>query len=153
MTRIAMLSLSVVALLVATVPAPAQVRPDVRGRHPRLRAALYELNEARREVEKAPIDFGGRRAKALVAIDDARRSIGTLLNVRGTVVLDAKRDRDFYKRFNNYPRLRQALRDLRDARDELRNARDDFGNRRERALRDINTAIFYVSDMIQYVRT
>jgi hypothetical protein len=40
-------------------------------RHPHIRAALEELREAKRELEKADHDFGGHRKEAIKAIDEA----------------------------------------------------------------------------------
>jgi hypothetical protein len=47
---------------------PAQAAPE---RHPRIHAAIEELREARKELEKADHDFGGHRKEAIKAIDEA----------------------------------------------------------------------------------
>jgi hypothetical protein len=39
--------------------------------HPRIRAAIRELEAAKVELQKAPHDFGGHRADAVVAVDHA----------------------------------------------------------------------------------
>jgi hypothetical protein len=72
-------------------------REGVTYRH--MRAALSELREARKEMADARIDFGGHRKKALMAIDDAIRSLGGALDIRDKDDIRVEgRGRDFYKR-------------------------------------------------------
>ncbi len=40
-------------------------------RHPHVRAAIRELHEAKRDLQKADHDFGGHRVEAINAIDHA----------------------------------------------------------------------------------
>ncbi len=40
-------------------------------RHPHIRAAIRELEQAKRELQEAAHDFGGHRAEALKACDEA----------------------------------------------------------------------------------
>jgi len=74
----------VAALFLAVVPihrahaqaaAPARVqgaaRPGRREAHPRIHAAIKELEAAKKELQAAPHDFGGHRADAVVAVDKA----------------------------------------------------------------------------------
>lgn len=58
----------------ASVP---QDRDDrkVREQHPHIRAAIRELNEAKRELQSAAHDFGGHREDALKATDEAIRQL------------------------------------------------------------------------------
>jgi len=44
---------------------------DKAERHPRIRAALAELREARKELVEAKHDFGGHRKEAVEAVDNA----------------------------------------------------------------------------------
>ena len=135
----------------------AAVAPDVtaqeRVEHPRLRAALHELREARAELVAAKDNWPpGSKERALAAIDDATRSVRTILSVkeedfrtfRGVV-----RDNDYYKRYQDHPRLRAALQDLREAREELRAAKADFGNMKERALDDIDIAVGHIAALMR----
>jgi len=116
-------------------------RPDVD--YPRLRAALHELREARRELHESRDTWPpGHRERAFRALDDAIDSVKTILSVNDVDNFrGVDRTPDYYKRFNDYPRLRAALGDLRDARDELRTATADFRGMKERALDDIEVAI------------
>ena len=114
-----------------------------RADHPRLRAALHELREARTELKSATDNWPvGYRDRALRSINDAIESVRTILAVKS---LDdfrgVDRNADYYKRFKDHPRLRAALTDLRQAREELRAAKADFGGKKERALDDIDVAI------------
>jgi hypothetical protein len=72
---------AVFALLVVAAPprqlhaqaaAPARQQAAKRHeQHPRIHAAIRELEGARAELQKAPHDFGGHRADAVVAVDKA----------------------------------------------------------------------------------
>ena len=59
----------------ASAQAPARVQGAARkGRvenHPRIHAAIRELQAAKEELQKAPHDFGGHRADAVQAVDKA----------------------------------------------------------------------------------
>jgi hypothetical protein len=46
----------------------AQAAPE---RHPHIRAAIEELREAKKELERADHDFGGHRKEAIKALDEA----------------------------------------------------------------------------------
>ncbi len=140
-----------VAVVVATAePAPAQ-RPKEKLSHPRLRAALHEMREARQELKLAKDVWPpGYRDRALESIDSAMTSVMTILaikdvdNFRGV-----DRNEDYYRRYGTYPRLRAAVQDLRDARDELRAAKADFGNLQERALDDIDIAVGHILVLVR----
>jgi hypothetical protein len=126
---------------------PSAQADDLFTRHPRLHAALAELREARRELRDCRDDFGGRRDKALAAIDDAVASLKGVLRVKGDDFRGLDRTPDYYKQFGNFPRCRAAIKDLREAREELRDAKADFGDLRERALRDVDLAIAQLRGM------
>lgn len=57
----------------AAAPARQQAgeRREKREAHPRIHAAIKELQEAKAELQAAPHDFGGHRADAVVAVDKA----------------------------------------------------------------------------------
>jgi len=140
------------ALLVGTAPTAA--RAQDRPQHPRLRAALQELREARAELVSAKDTWPpGNKERALAAIDDAIKSLRTILEVKNDEEFrnfrGVDRDQDYYKRYPDHPRLRSALQDLREAREELRAAKADFGNLKERALDDIDVAIGHITALIR----
>ena len=55
--------------LLPSITSPAQARfPE---RHPRIHAAIRELREAKRELEKADHDFEGHRVDVIKAVDHA----------------------------------------------------------------------------------
>ena len=54
-----------------------------RAMHPRIVAAIHELNEAIRYMEAAPHDFGGHRVEAVSASRNAIRQLNLALAYRG----------------------------------------------------------------------
>jgi hypothetical protein len=138
------------AMFALATPAPAQQKID----HPRLRAALHELREAREAVRGAKDAWPpGHKERAMQSIQAAIKSIRTILNVEDVENFrGVDRNPDFYKKFSDHPRLRAALSDLRDARDELRSAKNDFGGLKEQALDDIDVASGDIVTLIRYKR-
>ncbi|MDE3199088.1 MAG: hypothetical protein KGN84_22250 [Acidobacteriota bacterium] len=53
-----------------------------RALHPRIARAIEALREARAELEEAPHDFGGHKADAIQATDDAIRQLDFALRYR-----------------------------------------------------------------------
>ncbi len=138
------------ALVVLFGSDPGTVSAQGRDHLPRLHAALHELIAARRELREARDNWPpGNKERALAAIDDAVRSLRTILAVKDDNVRGMERGADFYKRFQDHPRLRAALQDLREARQELREARADFGNMKERARDDIDIAIGHIAALLR----
>ncbi|MFZ0800880.1 MAG: hypothetical protein WBQ09_11130 [Terriglobales bacterium] len=65
-----MTSFAVLALMMMlSSPSPAA------GRHPQIRAALDALQRAKTHLQEAAHDFGGHRADAIHAIDEAQRQL------------------------------------------------------------------------------
>lgn len=54
-----------------------------RAMHPRLAAAITALKDARAYLAEAPHDFGGHKAEAIRATDDAIRQLNFALAYRG----------------------------------------------------------------------
>ena len=139
-------------------PAVGQERQRERDRdradHPKLRAALHELREARVELKQAPDTWPpGYKDRAMEAITGAIQSVKTILAVKDVENFrGVDRNPDFYKRFQNHSHLRAALADLREAREELRTAKADFGNHKEKALDDIDVAVGDIITLIRYQR-
>ena len=50
-------------------------RDKGRERHPHIRGAIRELQEAKRELQTASHDFGGHREDAVKAVDEAIRQL------------------------------------------------------------------------------
>lgn len=59
--------------------AQAQEKKEKKERHPHIHAALHELREAKKELEKADHDFGGHRKEAIEAIDVAIKQLDKAL--------------------------------------------------------------------------
>lgn len=130
--------------------APAQRPVD----HPRLRAALHELREARKELQAARDTWPpGHKDRALASTQEAINSLKTLLAVKDVDTFrGVDRNPDFYGRYKDQPRLRAALQDLRDARDELRAAKGDFAGLKDRAMDDIDVAVGDVVTLLRHNR-
>ncbi len=65
-----MSSFAVLAMmLMFSSPSPA------RGHHPQIEAAIGALHNAKEHLEHASHDFGGHRADAIRAIDEAERQL------------------------------------------------------------------------------
>jgi hypothetical protein len=139
------------AMFALSTPTPAQ---DRKIDHPRLRAALHELREARAAVQGAKDAWPpGLKESALESIQAAIKSIRTILNVEDVENFrGVDRNADYYRKFADHPRLRAALADLRDARDELRTAKADFGGLKEQALDNIDVASGDIVRLIRYKR-
>lgn len=54
-----------------------------REMHPRLASAIAALRDARAYLQAAPHDFGGHKAEAIRATDDAIRQLNLALAYRG----------------------------------------------------------------------
>jgi hypothetical protein len=54
-----------------------------RAMHPRLVAAITALKDARTYLSEAPHDFGGHKAAAIRATDDAIKQLNLALQYRG----------------------------------------------------------------------
>lgn len=68
------LSLAAFGLLSGGVT-PAGAYPPGKEHHPRIRAAIHELREAKRELEKADHDFGGHKKEAIEAVNHAIKQL------------------------------------------------------------------------------
>ena len=55
----------------AAVAPQQKATREKREPHPRIRAAIRELEAAKKELQEAPHDFGGHRADAVQAVDKA----------------------------------------------------------------------------------
>jgi len=145
--RVAALAL---AVLVAALVSP--VGAGGKADHPKLRAALHELREARHALQESKDHWPpGYRDRALASTQDAINSVRTILAVKDVNTFKGvDRSPDYYKQYKDHPHLRAALNDLREARDELRSARADAGNLKERAMDDIDAAIGDIVTLIRH---
>jgi hypothetical protein len=151
MSRTLLLYAPVLAAATFAVADPAAAQ-DRKIDHPRLRAALHELREARAAVQAAKDAWPpGHKERALASIQASIKSIRTILNVEDVENFrGVDRNADYYRRYADHPHLRAALADLRDARDELRGAKDDFGGLKDQALDDIDVASGDIVTLIRY---
>jgi hypothetical protein len=124
--------------------------------HPRMRAALNELREARKDLNVAKDDRpAGYKQRALEAVNDAVEALRINLAIRDVDTLKGlERNPDYYLKFKDKPRLRSAILDLRQARLELEsnlaNLRDPKDRElRERALDNIDIALGHILVLVK----
>jgi hypothetical protein len=139
-----------VVMVVAGTGRPGVINDKIK--HPRLHVALHELVQAHQELKDAGAGLGGHRQKALAAIDDAIKSVRLVLEVKGADPNVVVRKGDFYRKYKNYPHLRQVLLDLKEARGELQDTKANFNSHRQRAIKDINLAINEIQLAIEHAR-
>lgn len=150
-------TLALIAVLAACGLAPAQVaqtqpRQAQKVDHPRLRAALHELREARKWLSDAKDSWPpGYKDRALASTQSAMDTIRIMLAVKDVdAFVGVERTEDYYKKFEKHPRLLAALADLRDARDELKGDKERVGPLREEALDYIDMAVGDIVSLIRY---
>jgi hypothetical protein len=128
------------ALLMAG-PVAAQVVVKKKIEHPRLHHALFELREARRELETAKHDFGGHRVKAIKAVNAAITQIELCLNAVGEGTTGLPYEVEIYRKYRTFPHIRHAIQEMREARLALEKAPAIFHGHKKEAIRAINVAI------------
>jgi hypothetical protein len=144
--RLAALAAAALVLAGGTLALPPRLP------HPGMRAALHELREARGELRASAHDFGGHRAAALRAVDDAIGSIKAVVYFGGENYRPLERRPDFYRRYGDHPRMRQALEDLRAARAEMTSLPPHLNRMKRRALRDVDAAIAELETALRFAR-
>ena len=127
-------ALGVAIVLVNPAAGQQPGQPD----HPRMRAALHELREARKELKEARDQWPpGYKDRALQAMNDAIESLRVNLAVRDVDSFRGySRNPDYYTRFRDHPRLRSAILDLRQARIELESNLAQITDAKDRQLRE-----------------
>jgi hypothetical protein len=65
------------AMMTATAAPPqgGKEKHERNEQHPHIKAAIHELEEAKRELQTAAHDFGGHRVEAIEAIDNALKQL------------------------------------------------------------------------------
>ena len=120
--------------------------------HPRLHAALHEMREARTQLKEARHDFGGHRAKALEALDNAITQVEKALKAVGDNVKGVEPGKEVYKGYANYPHIRHAVVEAREARAELKDAAHDYKGHREKAVLALDEVIDQLGKALKYAR-
>jgi hypothetical protein len=75
-------ALLVIALLTPADSLSSQTRRAERESHPRIANAIHALQAARDELQAAPHDFGGHKAAAIEACDNALKELKQALDYR-----------------------------------------------------------------------
>jgi L-lactate utilization protein LutB len=120
--------------------------------HGRLHAALYEMRHARTELKEAKHDFGGHRAKALEALDEAIDQVDKALHAVGDTNRGYEPGKGIYKGYHDFPHVRHALQEVREARTELKDARHDYKGHREKAVAALDHAADQLEKAIKFAR-
>jgi hypothetical protein len=120
--------------------------------HPRLHAALYEMRHARTELKEAKHDFGGHRAKAVEALDEAITQIEKALKAVGDDYKGKDPGKEVYKGYANFPHIRHALVEAKEARAELKAAAHDYKGHREKAVEALDAVVDQLGKAIKFAK-
>lgn len=148
MTRSLLVTTVFTALAVLGLGAPRAAAEE----HPRLHAALYELRHARTELKEARHDFGGHRAKALEALDDAITQVEKALKAVDDNVKGVDPGKDAYKGYANHPHIRHALVEAKEARTELKEAAHDYKGHRAKAVEALDAVVDQLDKALKFAR-
>src|SRR5262245_28599987 len=91
--------------------------------HHHLHHALWELRDARTELQESKHDWGGHKEKGLAAINDAIKQLDLLLQYKGDNISGAPTRGDLreeYKKYKHHPHLHHALVELKHAHHQLK---------------------------------
>jgi hypothetical protein len=80
--RIALAALMLSLAPITVAPAFAETLPEEKAEHPRIAKAIHELEDAIAYMKAAPHDFGGHKAEAIKASEDAVRQLRLALAYR-----------------------------------------------------------------------
>jgi hypothetical protein len=127
----------------------ADARPE---EYPRVHVALFEMREAVTELKSASHDFGGHRAKAQAALEEAVSQVEKALQAVGQGVRGSEPGKVVYKSYANHPHIRHALAVTKEARDELKAAPHDFKGHREKAIQALNAATEQLELALKFAR-
>lgn len=123
--------------------------------HHHLHHALWELRDARKELQESKHDWGGHKEKGLAAINDAIKQLDALLLYKGDNVSGAPTRGDLreeYKKYKHHPHLHHALVELKHAHHQIKETKHTFDGRKEAALRDIHVAIQQIEILLKHHR-
>jgi hypothetical protein len=120
--------------------------------HPHLHAALYEMRQAHTQLKEARHDFGGHRAKALEALDDAIQQIDRALKAVGDNTKGHEPNKEVYREYANFPHIRHALVEAKEARAELKDAAHDYKGHREKAVVALDRVIEQLDKALKHAR-
>jgi hypothetical protein len=97
-------------------------------------------------------DFGGHRARALDALDDALTQVEKALRAVDDNVKGVDPGKDAYKHYVNHPHIRHALVEAMAARTELKEAAHDYKGHRAKAVDALDAVIDQLDKALKYAR-
>jgi hypothetical protein len=138
--------LAVPALVVLSLATSAQAQSD---RHRELRAALYEMKQAKEDLKNER--FKRHREKAEKELDVAITELERALKW-ARVETRYEPPRGHYDRFRDFRHLRQAMVDLEAAKREVRDEKGDWGGRRKELERAVDDAHARVKEALEDIK-
>jgi hypothetical protein len=146
---------SLALLLLTPPPARADEKPIT---HP-LHAAVRELHEAKKELEKAGHNFGGHKEAAIKDIDRSIKHLDRLIgwvkeHHKGEWEQEHKDEIRAEEKGESYPRLHAALHELRRAHKYIKESKYEFGDnkQKEEALKDLDRAIVQIDKALKWAK-
>ncbi len=126
--------------------------------HP-LHAAVRELQEAKKELEKAGHDFGGHKEAAIKDINLSIKHLDRLAgwvkeHHKGEWEQEHKDEIRAEEKGESYPRLHASLHELRRAHKYIKESQYEFGDKKqkEEALRDLDRAIVQIDKALKWAK-
>ncbi len=80
--RIALAAITLSLAPTTVTPLFAETMPEEKGEHPRIAKAIHELEDAIAYIKAAPHDFGGHKADAIRASENALQQLRLALAYR-----------------------------------------------------------------------
>ncbi len=143
MMRTAHWAVPVLVVMMAASASFAEPHPYHHFHH-----ALWELRDARKELERAEHNFGGHREKALQATEAAIKQVTIILEHKEVSTKGTPTRGDLaaeYKKYKHHPHLHHAVHELRHAHHQLEETKHhNYGGHKAAALRDIHHAIVQI---------
>ena len=108
--------------------------------------------KAHKELRESRHNYGGHRDKALDALDSAIHQMEKTLEAAGDPYVGYTPPRETYREYGDHPHLRHSLHEMREARTQLKDTRHNFGGHRDKAIHDLDEAIYQIEKCIEYAR-
>lgn len=148
MVRSLCVTLGLVYLLLAGAsPAAAQEN------YPHIRHSIFELREAKTELEKAEHNFGGHRKEAIKIINVAIEELENALKVvKAGKVAKGEPKPEIYKKYPHNPHIHHAVVELKECIEELEKAPPVFEGHRVKAIKATKGAVEQLELCLKHVK-
>jgi len=143
-----------ITLLVSAISAGPTLANDHPYHH--FHHALWELRDARKELEEAKHDFGGHREKALHAVKGAIKQLELILAYKDVSAKGSPTRGDLhevYKKYKHHPHLHHALHEVKHAHHQIEETKHhDYGGHKKAALHDMHHAIVEIEKCLKHAK-